>query len=54
MAKSIPPNEGMAMGTITSAPLPVEVSTGIKASNVVAVVNMAGRIRRFPARIAAA
>ena len=30
-AISMPPNEGMAMGIMMSAPLPVEVSTGINA-----------------------
>ena len=43
---SIPPNVGIAIGTMISAPLPVEVSTGSKAIRVVAVVmataNVAG------------
>ena len=34
----IPPKDGIAMGTIMSEPLPVDVSTGIKAKKVVAVV----------------
>ena len=37
-AKTIPPNEGIAMGTIISEPRPEEVSTGIRAKMVVAVV----------------
>ena len=42
----MPPKEGMAMGTMTSAPRPVEVSTGIRARIVVAVVIMQGLTRR--------
>ncbi len=49
IANTIPPNEGMAIGTITSEPLPTEVKTGIRARMVVAVVIMAGRILRLPA-----
>ena len=49
MAKSIPPNEGIAMGIIISAPRPVEVKTGIKARMVVATVIKAGLILRLPA-----
>ena len=46
---SIPPNVGIAIGTMISAPLPVEVSTGSKAIRVVAVVMAAGRTRFSPA-----
>ena len=53
IAKTIPPNVGIAMGTITSAPRPVEVSTGISAKSVVATVIMAGRILRSPANTTA-
>ena len=40
---SMPPKEGMAMGTMISAPLPVDDNTGSKARIVVAEVIMAGR-----------
>ena len=46
---SIPPKVGIAIGTMISAPFPVEVSTGSKAINVVAVVMAAGRTRLSPA-----
>ena len=46
---SIPPKVGMAIGTIMSAPLPVEDSTGKRAIKVEAVVMAAGRIRLRPA-----
>ncbi len=45
----IPPNAGMAMGTIISAPLPVDESTGNRAITATAVVIMAGRTRFRPA-----
>ena len=45
----IPPNSGMAMGTIMSDPFPVDVSTGISAIIVVAVVIIAGRTLFVPA-----
>ena len=44
--------EGMAMGTITSLPRPVEVSTGISARMVVAEVIRHGRTRRTAAAVA--
>ena len=52
-AKTIPPNEGIAIGTIISEPRPVEVRTGINARIVVAVVINAGRTRLCPAKIVA-
>ncbi len=45
----MPPNTGMAIGTIMSEPLPVEVNTGISARIVVAVVIRHGRTLRVPA-----
>ena len=45
----MPPNVGMDIGTITSAPLPVDDSTGSRAMSVVAVVMAAGRTRFLPA-----
>ena len=42
----MPPKEGMAMGSMMSAPLPVEVRIGIRARIVVALVIRAGRMRR--------
>ena len=45
----IPPTEGIAMGTIMSDPLPIEVRTGINASTVVAVVIRHGLTRLIPA-----
>ena len=48
-AKSIPPNEGMAIGTIIPEPLPVEVRTGMRARMVVALVIRAGLTRRCAA-----
>ena len=52
-ANSIPPKEGMAIGTIMSEPLPVEVRMGINANMVVALVIRAGLTRRFAAAIVA-
>ena len=46
---TIPPKDGIAMGTMISAPRPTEVRTGISARSVVADVIIAGLIRRFPA-----
>lgn len=46
---SIPPNVGIAIGTMISAPFPVDVSTGSRAMSVVAVVIAAGRTRFSPA-----
>ena len=46
---SIPPNVGMAIGTMISAPFPVDVSTGNNAINAVAVVIAAGLTRFNPA-----
>src|SRR5690606_14447525 len=46
---SIPPNVGIAIGTIISAPLPVEVNTGNRAIQAVAVVVAAGLTRFNPA-----
>ena len=51
---AIPPKDGIAMGTMISDPLPVEVSTGIRAKKVVAVVIMQGRTRLIAASIVAA
>ena len=45
-ATLIPPKEGIAIGTITSEPLPVDVSTGSRARIVVAVVIRACLTRR--------
>jgi hypothetical protein len=42
----MPPKEGIAIGTIISAPLPVEVNTGSSASIVVAEVIRHGLILR--------
>ncbi len=42
----MPPTLGIAIGTMMSAPRPVEVSTGIKAKMVVAVVIRQARARR--------
>ena len=42
---AIPPKEGIAIGTIISEPLPVDVKTGIRARKVVAVVIRQGRTR---------
>ena len=46
---SIPPNVGMAIGTMISDPLPVDVKMGNKAISVVAVVMIAGLILSLPA-----
>ena len=46
-ATNMPPNEGMAMGTMMSEPLPELVRIGISARIVVAVVIIHGRIRFF-------
>ena len=48
-ATSIPPNEGIAIGTIMSEPRPVEVKTGISARIVVALVISAGLTLRIAA-----
>ena len=45
---TIPPNEGMAIGSIMSAPFPVDVKTGSKANMVVAVVIIAGLTLLLP------
>ena len=42
MFNTIPPKEGIAIGSIMSDPFPDEVNTGNKARMVVAVVIMAG------------
>ena len=47
-ATIIPPIEGIAMGTMTSEPRPVEVSTGINARVVVAVVIVVVSVVDFP------
>ena len=47
--KSIPPNDGIAIGITTSAPFPVAVNTGIRAIMAVAAVIIAGRTRFEPA-----
>lgn len=44
-----PPNVGIAIRTMISAPFPVDVSTGSSAISVVAVVIAAGRTRFNPA-----
>ena len=49
MAINIPPKLGIAIGTMTSAPRPVDVRTGTSDSIVVAVVIKQGRIRLSPA-----
>ena len=53
ISNTIPPKTGIAIGIITSAPLPVEVSIGRSASMVVAVVIRHGLIRLVPAVIIA-
>src|SRR5699024_9995032 len=50
---SMPPKVGMAIGTMISAPLPVEVRTGSKAISAVAVVIAAGLTRFKPAYMTA-
>lgn len=45
----MPPKEGIAIGTMISAPRPVDVRTGRSARIVVAKVIRAGRIRRLAA-----
>ena len=50
---SMPPKEGIAMGTMISDPRPVEVRMGINAKTVVTVVIMQGRARLTPASIVA-
>ncbi len=45
----IPPKDGIAIGTMTSDPRPVDVRMGRRARMVVAVVMRHARIRRFPA-----
>ena len=47
----IPPNNGIAIGTIISEPFPVDVRTGIRAIIVVAVVIIAGLTLLIPASI---
>ena len=49
----MPPKDGIAMGTMMSDPLPVEVSTGMRASMVVAVVIKHGLTRLMAASIVA-
>ena len=44
-ARIMPPKDGIAIGTMMSAPLPVEVRIGNSASIVVALVIRAGRTR---------
>lgn len=46
---AMPPKVGIAIGIMTSAPLPDDDNIGSKASNVVAVVIKVGRILLFPA-----
>ena len=46
---TMPPKLGIAIGIMTSLPLPVEVKMGNNASMVVAVVMRQGRIRFSPA-----
>ena len=46
---TMPPTLGMAIGTMMSEPRPEDVSTGIRARIVVAVVIKQGRQRRRPA-----
>ncbi len=53
MLIAIPPKDGIAMGTMMSDPLPVDVSTGISAKKVVAVVIMQGRTRLMAASMVA-
>ena len=48
-AIAIPPKVGIAIGTMISAPRPLDVSTGISARIVVATVIKQGRTRRSPA-----
>ena len=45
METAIPPNDGMAIGIMMSAPRPVDESTGSNASSEVAVVIRVGLIR---------
>ncbi len=47
----MPPNDGIAIGTLMSAPRPVDVRTGISANMVVAVVMRHGLILRLPEAI---
>ncbi len=50
----MPPTLGIAMGIMMSAPRPLDVSTGSRASTVVAVVMRQGLTLRTPAvRVAA-
>ncbi len=49
VATSMPPKSGSAMGTMTSEPRPVDVSTGISARMAVEAVMRAGLIRFIPA-----
>ena len=42
---NMPPNVGIAIGTMISDPLPIILNKGSKAKMVVAVVNMVGLIR---------
>ncbi len=45
---AIPPNDGIAIGTMIPAPFPVDVTIGNNAKIVVAVVIIAGRTLRNP------
>tara|TARA_B110000495_G_C22524901_1_gene319816 strand:- start:16 stop:219 length:204 start_codon:yes stop_codon:yes gene_type:complete len=49
----MPPMDGIAIGSIKSAPRPVAVMTGNSAKMVVAVVIKHGPTRRLPAAITA-
>ena len=53
MTISIPPKDGMAIGTMISEPLPVEANTGMRAKIVVVAVIKHGRTLRDPASIVA-
>ena len=50
---AIPPKDGIAMGTMISDPLPVDVNTGIRAKKVVAVVIKQGRTHLMAASMVA-
>ena len=50
---SMPPKDGMAMGTMMSEPRPVEARTGTRARIVVVAVMRHGRTLRKPASIVA-
>ena len=53
ITNTIPPNDVIAMDTMTSAPRSEDMRTGIKANMVVAAIIMAGRIRHSPAKTTA-